>query len=72
MKISEVIQKLEEFKKNFGDIECGFYSEENDGNFEESPECYYRPLTRVEYVHERDVTLNRCEDYDNLEIINFK
>ena len=72
MTISEVIQILEKFKKDFGDLECGFYSEENDGNFEEPPECYYRPLTRVEYVHERDVTLNRCEVYDNLEIINFK
>jgi hypothetical protein len=72
MTISEVIQILEKLKKDFGDIECGFYSEENDGNFEEPPECYYRPLTRVEYVHERDVTLNRNEDYDNFEIINFK
>lgn len=72
MKISELIKRLQDIQRNHGDLECGFYSEENDGNFEEPPECYYRPLTRVEYVHERDVTLNRCEDYDNFEIINLK
>ena len=72
MKISELIQKLWELKQDYGDLECGFYSEENDGNFDEPPECYYRPLTKVEYVHEQDVTLNRNEDYDNFEIINFK
>ena len=62
MKISEMIKNLEEFKKEYGDLDC-WYATDDEGN--EYHEVYFDPSLR--YVDSDDeiyTSIKDLEEYD--------